>query len=335
MYVIMPIIREIVYNTASTGVDLALLCEKIGLSKQELDNAEQLVDFIQAQNVWNQAVALSGNLYLGLHLGKQKMPANIGVLGSLIQTCPDLITAFIKVCELNASIGDMFVYNYQVIDNQLITIFTPALEWQNLYPESARQAIDNSASSLVHLFRILSAQIIKPTRAEFAHKGQLLDKQVYEDVLKCPVFLDQPQNRLFFRLEDVYKPVIAYNKQLSALFEELVKQEILKMKQLQNTTQKVKNLLLSKYQHFIPQISDIAGELNLSERTLQRELKSEGTSFWEISEEWRKILAISLMKNRKITVNEIAYTLGYQEPNVFRRAFKRWTGKSPKDFIKN
>jgi AraC-like DNA-binding protein len=332
MYVIMPILRDIVYNTLSKGVDLDILCEKIGLSKQELDNAEQLVDFVKAQNVWTQAVKLSGDLYLGLHLGKQKMPANIGTLGNLIQTCPDLLTAFAKTCELNAGIGDMFQYDYQIIDNHFIALFTPAPEWQNFYNESARQAIDNSASSLVHLFRILSAQPIMPLRAEFVHNPQIVDKQVYEDFLKCSVFLGQPQNRLFFRLEDVKKPVIAYNKQLFILFEELVKQEIKKIQQLQTTSQKVKNLLVSKYQNFIPQVGDIAGELNMSERTLQRELKNEGTSFLEISEEWRKTLALALLKNQKMTVNEIAYTLGYQEPNVFRRAFKRWTGKNPKSF---
>jgi AraC-like DNA-binding protein len=328
----MPIIRDIVYHTAGLGVDIDILCQKIGISRQDLDNSELLVDFFPAQNVWQQAVEITKNPYLGLYLGKQKMPASIGLLGNLIQSCPDLLTAFAKVCEFNASIGDMFGYSYQVADNQLIAIFNPTEVWRKLYPDTARQAIDNSASGLLHIFRILSAKLIFPIRAEFAYSPQSVDIEVYKDFFKCPIYLAQSQNRLFFRLEDAQTPVVGYNKPLWQLFEDLTKQEIIKLQQLQSTSQKVKNLLVNKYRHYIPQIADIANELHLTERTLQRELKAEGTSFWELSEEWRKTLAFALLKSPKMSVNEVAYTLGYQEPNVFRRAFKRWTGKSPKNF---
>ena len=70
----------------------------------------------------------------------------------------------------------------------------------------------------------------------------------------------------------------------------------------------------------------------MSERTLQRRLQAEGTSFQEILEETRRSIALGYLADRRFAAYEVSFMLGYSEPATFFRAFKRWTGKTPQTY---
>ena len=74
----------------------------------------------------------------------------------------------------------------------------------------------------------------------------------------------------------------------------------------------------------------IASKLGLSRQTLFRRLKAEGTTFENVLDELRHKLALHYLNGKKVSVNETAYLVGYSEPAAFSRAFKRWTGASPR-----
>jgi AraC-like DNA-binding protein len=69
--------------------------------------------------------------------------------------------------------------------------------------------------------------------------------------------------------------------------------------------------------------------LHMTPRTLHRRLQDEGTSYQAIVDQVRHRLALHLLRNSPISVQDIAYRLGYTEPANFRRAFKRWEGVAP------
>src|SRR5437588_7696532 len=74
----------------------------------------------------------------------------------------------------------------------------------------------------------------------------------------------------------------------------------------------------------------IAVKLGLSRQTLFRKLKTEGITFEKVLDELRHKLALHYLNGKKVSVNETAYLVGYSEPSAFSRAFKRWTGSSPR-----
>jgi AraC-like DNA-binding protein len=78
-------------------------------------------------------------------------------------------------------------------------------------------------------------------------------------------------------------------------------------------------------------MANVARKLGVSRPTLFRRLKAEGTSFERVLDEVRHRLALAYVVDRKLRVNEAAYLLGFSDPAAFSRAFKRWTGKSPRD----
>ena len=75
----------------------------------------------------------------------------------------------------------------------------------------------------------------------------------------------------------------------------------------------------------------IASKMGLSHQSLYRNLKAEGTTFEKVLDELRHQLALRYLRAKKASVNETAYLVGFSEPAAFSRAFKRWTGVSPRE----
>jgi AraC-like DNA-binding protein len=79
----------------------------------------------------------------------------------------------------------------------------------------------------------------------------------------------------------------------------------------------------------------VAGQLNLSARTLQRRLKAAGTTFRTLLEAVRKDLATTYVRDPNIELVEVAFLLGFSDQSAFSRAFKRWTGCPPSEARKS
>ena len=84
----------------------------------------------------------------------------------------------------------------------------------------------------------------------------------------------------------------------------------------------------------IPDLEEAAKELGMSGRTLRRRLQQESTRFQVVREDVQKALALDYLQRSNLSVDEIASLLGYSETPNFYRAFNRWTGRAPGDFLK-
>ena len=75
----------------------------------------------------------------------------------------------------------------------------------------------------------------------------------------------------------------------------------------------------------------VAKCLGLSERSLQRRLNEEGTTFLTLKDEVRKELSLNYVRDMNTDIAEIAFLLGYSDQSTFSRSFKRLTGMSPSE----
>ena len=93
---------------------------------------------------------------------------------------------------------------------------------------------------------------------------------------------------------------------------------------------RVENAISSVLPHGRVLVEDVARSLGMSERTLARKLSDEGLNFTEILQQLRRDLAVRYLDDRKLHISKIAWLLGFQEVSAFTHAFKRWTGKTPR-----
>jgi AraC-like DNA-binding protein len=79
-------------------------------------------------------------------------------------------------------------------------------------------------------------------------------------------------------------------------------------------------------------IDAVAGQLNVSRRTMQRRLSDRKTNFQQLLQEVRADMAVRYLADKRLAVTEIAFLLGYADQASFSAAFKSWYGKSPSDY---
>jgi AraC-like DNA-binding protein len=94
--------------------------------------------------------------------------------------------------------------------------------------------------------------------------------------------------------------------------------------------QRVREAIRAFLQEGAPQLGDVARGLHVSLRTLQRRLTEHGTSFQDEVDTVRRELAFQYLKDANLGVSQVAFLLGYSELSTFDRAFKRWTGMTPR-----
>jgi AraC-like DNA-binding protein len=94
---------------------------------------------------------------------------------------------------------------------------------------------------------------------------------------------------------------------------------------------KVENAISSVLPHEKVRVEHVARNLGMSKRTLARKLADEGLNFSEIFQDLRRDLAVRYLDDRKLHVSKIAWLLGFHEVSAFTHAFKRWTGKTPRE----
>ena len=93
----------------------------------------------------------------------------------------------------------------------------------------------------------------------------------------------------------------------------------------------VENTLVPLLPHGKIRAGDIARRLGVSQRTFARRLASEGLTFTGVPESLRFDLANRYLAEESLPISELAWLLGYQEVGAFSHAFKRWTGKTPRE----
>ena len=93
---------------------------------------------------------------------------------------------------------------------------------------------------------------------------------------------------------------------------------------------RVESLLMPVLHNGGASMAAIASKLGLSRQSLFRRLKAEGVTFEKVLDDLRHTMALHYLREKKIPVNETAYLVGFSDPASFSRAFKRWTGFSPR-----
>lgn len=82
----------------------------------------------------------------------------------------------------------------------------------------------------------------------------------------------------------------------------------------------------------LPTMDEVARELATSPRTLRRRLAAESLTFERIRDDALVAIARERLEDRRQSIAEVAYVLGFADVRAFHRAFRRWTGVTPGEY---
>jgi AraC-like DNA-binding protein len=145
----------------------------------------------------------------------------------------------------------------------------------------------------------------------------------------CPVLFGAARNAIIFRASDAARPFVTRNAELLSVLAPHLDEALKEHKGEATFRERVRATIQRKLAGHRPKMSEIARELHISSRTLQRRLQDAGYSFQQVLEDARHQLARSYLSNETLELNEAAYLLGYEDSNSFIRAFRTWEGIPP------
>ena len=164
----------------------------------------------------------------------------------------------------------------------------------------------------------------------FKHRGSACSGEYYS-FFRCPVEFGAESNLIILPLDVVNKQLTSSNPQLAQINDQVMINYLAKLDK-EDIVQQVKAAILDQLPSGNVTEETVAEAVYTSKRSLQRKLNEKGTTFKTILTDVRQDLALKYIHDRKLTLTEISFMLGFSEMSSFSRAFKRWTGESPKEF---
>ena len=168
---------------------------------------------------------------------------------------------------------------------------------------------------------------VAPLRLELTRPPK--HRELLERHFGCRVRFKADRNALVFRNSDLDRPFVTHNEELLTVIGTQLDSELEARITSQNVGEQVKGALRRSLAGKRPTLQDVAQELGLGARTLQRRLADGGISFQQLVEDTRRELARHYLKQSTVELNEAAFLLGFEDVNSFFRAFHVWEGTSP------
>jgi AraC-like DNA-binding protein len=153
----------------------------------------------------------------------------------------------------------------------------------------------------------------------------------YARSLGSPVLFGQPKNQLVFDLRWLDRRPGLGNGVTYSHVREICDGLLDELQRRAGLVGSVRQLLLTRLMRDVD-LGDVAHALGLSIRTLRRRLAERGTSYRQIVDDLRREVAIKYLRDTDMTVEDVAFALGFNDAANFRRAFRRWTSATPQHF---
>lgn len=162
------------------------------------------------------------------------------------------------------------------------------------------------------------------THAEPSYRAE------YDRIFRVPVVFKSDKNALLLSDAALTHSVAFSPRYASRVFNAHAETLLEKLESSKSIRGRVESCLSKSLHTGSANIDAVARELGATRQTLFRKLKAEGVTFAEVLHALREKMALHYLREKKLSVNETAYLLGFSDPAAFSRAFKRWTGSSPR-----
>lgn len=264
---------------------------------------------------------------LGLHIGEFIQPRHAGIMGYIGLSCDSLGEAFMRFERFHRLVYDgnpavMSVHGDVV-----------SLSWGIEHGLPGQLADETAIAAFATIVRRLVNQKLPPTAINFVNPAPD-DTAVYEDFFGCPVTFGGTLTSVTFPTRYLMLPVAHSDPGLRALLENQAEALLRALPSNQTFQSALKAALARSLHEGAPTLEHVAQRLNMSPRTLQRRLAELDLSFQHLLDRTRAELARGYLLEGNLTLSEIALLLGYSEQSAFNRAFKRWTGQTPRSLRK-
>ena len=316
--------RETLLYLDRRGIDAEPLLAKVELSRTQLTQNPVGVSVISQYRFLEIAAAEIGDPLLGLHVAAEIDLRDIGLLFYLAASSKTVSEALEYLAQYAATTNEEIRLEISRAQEETVLTFRHVLSTD----DPRRQHSELVALAFNRVLHKLTNRDFSPLRIKFAHARASELKEVHR-MLRCPVEFAQPVDGWVLPQRVMELPVISEDTRLL----QILKAHGDNLLAGRRTATSMRGLVEAQLHGVLSngrvQAAVIARQLGMSERSLRRHLAQEGATFTEILDCLRNRLALRYLQDRRVSLQQIAWLLGYSEIGAFSHAFKRWTGNSP------
>jgi AraC-like DNA-binding protein len=311
----------------SYGVNFDALSRRAGIDPDLLARANTRYPVERIQTLWQLAAETSGDPLFGLRVGSLVRPGVFHALGLGIVSSTSVLEALERIERYSSvvSTNGRFVLVRQDGLASLETRRTDA----TIMPTP--QAMDALVVAVCRMLALCAGPSATPAKVRLPHPGAA-GAEAFSEALGCPVEFGAAHVAIAFDAGLAARPVFSGNPDLAAEADRMAARYIEGLT-ANSVATTVRALLLKAMPSGNLEQDGIARSLNQSASTLQRRLRQEGTSYQRLLDATRRDMALEYLKEGRHSLAEITFLLGFADQSNFTRAFRRWTGRTPRHYL--
>jgi len=314
------------------GIDSHQLCDSVGIDLSGFKDGDERLGVEKFAALWASAVQKAGDPDFGLN---SIMDATIHypgghILFSVVLNCPTVYEAMQKFFRYHDLMNDVVKPGME-LDTDVFYVTWTLFDGSHRLPRHISEAL---LFLYYYILSTLTQNRLELIEVRFAHKKPA-DISKHQALFQAPLRFEQPRNELVVKREYLDFPLFWSNPELLDTLERFAEKRMEKInpeKLWSDKTIHLLNVQIAKGEKIT--IQSIAESLGLSIRNLQNRLKEEGNTFQGVYNDLRKEIACQYLKEDDTSILDITFLLGFSEQSAFNHAFKRWTGTTPREYVK-
>lgn len=195
-----------------------------------------------------------------------------------------------------------------------------------------RLSNEATLASIMAISREVASQPFRPVAVHLRHAAPS-DTAGHEAYFGCPVHFGADRDAIRVSSQTLVTPNRVGDASIARFFDTLLAAEVSTLDETVPLDRRVLDRVSTALSGGVPALSEVARDLGMSGRTLQRRLAAEGRSFQSLVDEARRRLSLRLLRQPgDVALTEVTFMTGFSDQSAFTRAFRRWTGKTPGAF---
>jgi AraC-like DNA-binding protein len=311
----------------AAGLDGAGMARAAGVDPAVLEDPERRSPIAVNTRLWRLAVEATGDPCFGLRVARYVTQTTFHGLGLAAFASPTLREAFERIARWQRLVSDAIAVAVEPEGDRWVVRRRPPARTPPLAPEAidAFVAIGVTLPRALHADPSLRPLVVRLERPEPPSAAP------FHALVRAPIEFGAPEIAIEFSRELMDRPVLAANLELARAGDAVARRYVERLEGGE-VTRRVRARIAERLADGRPTQDDVARRLGMSTRSLARRLDEEGTSFSEILRDALATLARDYLRERRLSVSEVAFLLGFSGVAPFSRAFKQWTGRSPSEF---
>lgn len=331
MYITSSVFNIVRGQFEDMGLDNSAISSVLNIDLEELNRPTSTISSDILGSYIELIINKSCNYRLGLERGFSVPVTIAGMMYKLYENCSNLKEVFEKSDVHTPAINPLYKYINSTDKNIFIHRIVVDEEFAQKYPLASRQLYESQLGISLQILYSLTGKRIRPIEIHTIYE-QEGDSDMLSQYFKCPIRYATNNFAMLFDSSILDFPVLTADNKLLVVVEKLI-DEMGESEQNLNLSVIIRKYLLQSLSGITVDLKMVARNLNLSERTLQRRLRQENTSFREILNDIRVELSRKYMKD-DVPFIEIAFLLGFDSQSAFNKFFQKHFKQQPSIFKK-